>query len=140
MASEEGAEELVAEGAVAEVSPGIDRRVIEADFVVNVRAGGAAADADVTNDVAAVNLLAGLGIEIREVAVPGGHAEAVIDNDHPAIPGAITRRENDSISRDVDGISVGGGNIHAGVKFTFTAERIEALAEASGQMSIHWPK
>src|SRR5467141_2212168 len=50
-----GIERLVASGSGLHVAPGIDRRVVHADFVVNVRAGGAAADAGIAHDFAALD-------------------------------------------------------------------------------------
>jgi len=41
------------------VAPGVDRCVVHADFVVDVRAGGAAADAAIADDLAALDAGAG---------------------------------------------------------------------------------
>jgi hypothetical protein len=45
------------DGSLAQVTHGVDRRAIDADFVVHVRAGGPSADADIANRIAAPKLL-----------------------------------------------------------------------------------
>ena len=54
---------LVAGGVRAHVAPGVDRGVVHADFVMDVRAGGAAADAGVADHFAALDTRAGNGGE-----------------------------------------------------------------------------
>ena len=47
----------------AEVLVRIDGRVVDADFIVEMRASRSSARADITNDVATMNVLAGCGGE-----------------------------------------------------------------------------
>src|SRR6266446_5703996 len=61
---------LVAGGSGLHVAPGIDRRVVHAHFVVNVWAGGAAADAGIAHHFAALDPRSGNSGESREVRVP----------------------------------------------------------------------
>ena len=51
----ERGEGLVAGGSGAHVAPGINRRIVHAHFVVDVRTGGAAADTRVADHLAALN-------------------------------------------------------------------------------------
>src|SRR6267378_136376 len=74
-----GIERLVAGGSGLHVAPGIDRRVVHADFVVNVRAGGAAANAGVPNHLAALDPRSGNGSKSREVRIPRRDSKSVID-------------------------------------------------------------
>ncbi len=62
----------------AEILVGIDRSVVDADFVVKMGTGGASAGADIGDGVATVNMLSGCDCEAGKVAVAGGDAVAVI--------------------------------------------------------------
>src|SRR6202023_2235100 len=76
---------LVAGGVGAHVAPGVDRGVVHADFVMDVRASGAAADAGVADHFTALDARAGNGGEGGKMRVPGGDAEAVINHDQAAV-------------------------------------------------------
>src|SRR5579872_5570644 len=69
----------------AQVLVGIDRSVVDTNFVVKVRAGGAAAGADVADGIAAMNLLAGGDGESGKMAVAGRDAVAVVEHDGLAV-------------------------------------------------------
>src|SRR5216683_1723560 len=117
----------------AKVTPGVDRGAVEADFVVHVRPGGAAADSGVADDLSALDAHAGNDREGGKVPVSRGDAEAVVHNHQSSVARARFRGRHDSVSRSVNGLAVLGGNIHAGMERAFTRERVEALAEGSGQ-------
>ncbi len=69
----------------AQVFVGVDGGVVDADLVVEVGSGGAAAEADVADGVAAVDELSGSDGEAGEVAVAGGDAVSVIDDDGASV-------------------------------------------------------
>src|ERR1039458_4247354 len=69
----------------AEILVGIDWSVVDADFVVEMRAGGASAHDDVADGVAAMDLLSGRDREAGKVAIAGGDGMAVIDHDGFAV-------------------------------------------------------
>src|SRR6267378_8293467 len=84
-----GMERLVAGGSGFHVAPGIDWRVVHADFVVNVRAGGASADAGIAHDFAALDPCSGNGGESREVRVPRGDSKPMINHHQAAVAGVV---------------------------------------------------
>src|ERR1051325_4620202 len=67
----------------------IDRAPVDADLVMEVAAGRAAGRAHQPDQVAAVDALAGLGDALREVAVAGLDALAVVDLDHVAVAAIV---------------------------------------------------
>src|SRR5574341_2453499 len=69
----------------AQVLVGVHRRVVDADLVVQVGSGGAAAEADVADGVAAAHALAGGHGEGGQVPEAGGGAVAVVDDHHAAV-------------------------------------------------------
>src|SRR5271169_2530026 len=69
----------------AQIFVGIYGDVVDADFVVEMGAGGASALADVADGVAAVDVLAGGYSEAGKMAVAGGDAVAVVDHDGASV-------------------------------------------------------
>ena len=65
----------------AEVLVGIYWGVVDADFVVKMRARGASAFSNIANHVAAVNRLPGGDCKSGKVAIAGADAVAVVDHD-----------------------------------------------------------
>src|SRR5579863_9674861 len=113
----------------AEIFVGIDWGVVDADFVVEMGAGAASAIADVSDGVAAVDLLACSDREIGQVAVAGGDAVAVIENNGAAVAAHEVGEFDDAVGGRDHRLAHGSGNIHAGVECTFAVEGINALAE-----------
>src|SRR6266404_8049571 len=80
----------------------IDGRVVDSDFVVKVGAGGASAEADIAENVAAVYVLAGGNTEAGQVSVASSDSVAVIHRYGAAVAsqeickgyGAIGRGQN----------------------------------------------
>src|ERR1022692_4508239 len=70
----------------AQVLVRVDRHVVDAHFVVKVGSGGAAGLADVADDLAAGDVLAGEDDHAGEVSVDGVDAVAVVDGDFAAVP------------------------------------------------------
>src|ERR1700738_409217 len=78
---------LVAGGVGAHVTPGVDGGVVHADFVMDVRACGAPADAGVADYFAALDARAGNGGKGGEMRVPGGDAQSVVNHHKAAVAG-----------------------------------------------------
>src|SRR5450756_97278 len=115
-----GGDAEVGEGA-AEVLVRVYRRVVDADFVVDVVAGGAAGVSDVADDLAAHDRLAGGNGESAHVAVAGFDAVAVIDTHHAAIAVFEAGRDDDAVGGGADGSSKWAGDVDAGVELAFTS-------------------
>src|SRR5580704_3730231 len=124
----------------AEILVGIDGRVIDPDFIVEVRAGGASAEAHIANGVAAMDLLAGGYGEAGKVAVAGGDAVAVIDHDGLAVSTKEVGEGDHAIGGRDDGVTVRAANIHPAVKRTFPVKWVDALAEAAGDLAFNRPE
>src|ERR1700736_5888210 len=69
----------------AEVFVRIDGRVVDADFIVEMRARRSSAGADITDNVAAMNVLAGGGGEAGKMAVAGTDAVTMVEHDDFAV-------------------------------------------------------
>ena len=69
----------------AEVFVGIDWCVVNADFVVKMRARGASTGADITNYIAAMDFFAHSDRETGKMPVAGGDSVAVIQHDCLAV-------------------------------------------------------
>src|SRR6267378_4261262 len=124
-----GIERLVAGGSGLHVAPGIDRRIVHADFVVNVRAGRAAADTRVADHLSALHARSGNGSESRKVRVPGRDAKPVVYDNQAAITGVVFTDGYDSVGSRVNWRAVIGSHIHPRVKCTLTAERVQTLTK-----------
>jgi hypothetical protein len=116
----------------AEVFVGIHRRVVNADFVVEVGTGGATAQANVADGIAPADMLPSDDGEIGKVSVPGGDAMTVVNHDRAAITAKEIGECDVSIGRSNYGLSDAGGNIHAAMERALTIEWIDSFAERSG--------
>src|SRR4029077_2289427 len=111
----------------AEIFVGIDRGVVDANFIVEMGAGGASAQANVANGVAAMNLLSGSDGKAGEVAVAGRDAMAMVHRDQFAVSALEIREGDYTVGRCDHRVAVSTANIHAAVKCAFSIERIDAL-------------
>src|SRR6266852_6084216 len=73
------------------------------------------------------------------MGVPRCNSETMIDNHQAAIAGMVFRNGNDSIRRRVNRSAIIRRHVYAGMKRAFTAEWVQALAEAVGNVSHHRP-
>src|SRR5579863_3969581 len=94
----------------------------------------------ISNHVSTMYLLACGHVESGKVSVPGCSAKAVVNHNQPAVAWPRIRRNNNSVCSRVNRSTVLGGNVHAPVKFTFTTERIQPLAEAGGDLPGNRPQ
>src|SRR5512135_1926737 len=63
----------------------IDRFAVDAGLIVQMRAGRTACRANLADDLADADLLADFDVDLRQMAIAGGEAVAVVDLDHIAI-------------------------------------------------------
>src|ERR1700680_455803 len=115
----------------AEVLIRIDGRVVDADFVVEMRASRSSARADITNDVAAMNVLAGSCGEAGKMAVAGTNAVTMVEHDGLAITTKQVDESDDPVGRCNHLMSIAATDIYTAVEGTFTVKRINALPEAA---------
>src|SRR5580658_10337407 len=124
----------------AEILVGIDRGVVDADFVMKVGTSGASTGANVADRVATMNLLSGCDCEAGKVAVACGDAVAMIYHDRLAVSAQEVREGDHAIGGRDHRLAVGAANIHATVKCAFSVERVNALSEAGRDLAFNRPK
>ena len=124
----------------AEIFVGIDRNALDADLVVQMRRGDAARAADVSDDLATMNVLAGSDGESGEMAVSGGDAMAVIEADEVSVTVHKLSEADYAVGSGVDRGAVGNGNINAAMERAFTVEGIDPLTEGAGEASFDRPQ
>jgi hypothetical protein len=123
----------------AEVLVGIDGSAIDANFVVEVWAGGTAALADVSDDITALDSLArGYG-EAGEVAIARADAASMVHHDDLAVAAQGFGCDYDSIRGCNDLLAVRAANINPAVECAFAVKWIDALAEAARDLPFHRP-
>src|SRR5258707_12702377 len=120
----------------------IDRRVANADLVVQVRACGAAAVPDVADHLAADYGLACNHSKAGHMSVDGFNAAAVVDDHLAAVTVGHLGFLHCAVACSADGNAVGRGDIDAAVELAFavTQNRVLALAEATGDWSHDRPE
>ena len=118
----------------------INRRVVDAHLVMEVRPGGTATEADITDRIATMDVLTGRDGKAGKMAVARCDAVAVIDDDELSVSAHEIRKGDYAIRRSHDRVAVVAANIHPAVKRALTVERVDALAEAGRYLAIHWPK
>ncbi len=119
---------------------GIDRSVVDADFVVEMGAGAASAFADVADGVSAVDVLARDAGEAAQVAVTGGDAMAVIDDDGASVAAHEVGEHDHAVRRGHHRLAVSGSDINAAMESAFSVEWIDALAKTSRNGTFHRPE
>ena len=113
----------------AEIFVGIDWDIVYADFVVEVGTGTASAISDVTDGIAAVNVLTREDSETFQMAVACGDTVTMIENNGTAIAAHEVGKLNYAFRRSHDRLSVKGADINSGVKSTFAIKWVDAFAE-----------
>src|ERR1700674_1115646 len=95
---------------------GIPRGVVDAIFVVGVRPGGASAEADVADGVAAMDVLSGGDGEARKMAVAGGDAMSMVNHDGASVAAQEIGEGNCAIGRSDHRRPDTGGDVNTGVE------------------------
>ena len=96
---------------------------------MQVRPRAAAAIANVPNDVATVDFLAGDHGEAGKMAVKRAQTMPMLQNDGAAIAVHEIRITHHGIGGSDDGRTLVAGNIDPGVKRAFTIKRVNAFPE-----------
>jgi hypothetical protein len=130
---------LIAYSSALHVAPRINRRVVHANFIVHVWASRTAADARVADDLAALDTRPRHRRERREMSVPGGDAEAVVNHNQATVARMVFRDSHNPIRRCVYRRTIIGGHINARVERAFTAEWIQPFSEAVRDVSQYGP-
>ena len=113
----------------AQILVGIHRGIVDADFIVKMRTGAAAAEADVADHVAAADVLAGGNREAGKVSEARNDAVTVLKNDRSTVPAHEVSEIHDAICGCDDWLAHRGRDIDPGMKRAFTIEWIDAFAE-----------
>ena len=114
----------------------IDRFVVDAGFVVQMRAGGAAGRADAADDVADLDVLADAHVDRRQMAVAGRELVAVVDLDHLAVAAVPAGGDDGAGGGGAHRIAGVAAHVHAGVHRRTTEERIGAHAERGAYIDL----
>ncbi len=118
----------------------IDRGVVNADLVVQVRAGAVPRRADIAKDVSAANVLSLGDREPGKMSVKGLDAVAVVDDDFASVPGAHAGLHDGAIRRCAHRVALVGGDVDPGVERAFPIKGVQAGAEGTGYDPLHRPK
>src|SRR5207245_10836636 len=112
----------------------IDRRVVDADLIVQVRPCRAAAMADVADHLAANYCLTGDDSEARHMAVDGLNPMAMVDHNLAAVAAGHLSFLHDAVSGRPNRDAVRSGDIDAAgeLALAVTQNRVYALTEAAG--------
>src|ERR1700733_1052446 len=118
----------------------INRRVVNANFVVEVWSCRSSAEADITDGIAPMDVLTGGDGEAGKMAVTGGDSVAVIDHEGLAVSAHEIGERDTAIGRGDDRVAIIAADIYAAVKCPLTVERIDALTKASRNLAFNRPK
>ena len=113
----------------AQILIGIHRGVVDADLVMQVWTGAAAAEANIADYVAAADVLAGGNREAGKVSEARNDAVTVLKNDRSTVPAHEVGEIHDAIRGCDDWLAHRGRDIDPGMKRAFTIEWIDAFAE-----------
>src|SRR5450631_1685422 len=100
----------------AQVLVRVDGHVVDAHFVVEVGAGGAAGLADIADDLAAGDVLAGEDNHAGKMAVYGVYAVAVVDRDFAAVAILLGGLGDEAVAGSADESSSWCRDVDAGVE------------------------
>src|ERR1700722_232876 len=117
----------------------IHRGIVDPDLIVKVRTGTVTRRADISEDVAAPNVLAGDDREPGEMGVEGLHPVPVIDNYLASIPGSQAGLDHGAVSRCAYGVAFVGRNVDSGMEGSFPIEGIHTGTKGTGYDSLHRP-
>ena len=124
----------------AQILVGIDRDIIDTNFVVEVGTGAAAAIADVADGVATVDVLAGIAGKAFQVSVTGGDPMTVINDDRPPISTHKVRKLHNTICRSNHRLPKNGANVDSRMKCAFPVKGIDSFAERTCDGPLDGPK
>lgn len=93
---------------LSKVFVGIDWGIVDANFVMQMGSGAAAAQADVSNGIAAVNVLANSHSEVGQVSVAGCDPVAMIHHKRPSIAAEEIRKQDHAVRGSDNWLSIRG--------------------------------
>src|SRR5438874_2438871 len=103
-----------------------------------MRSGGTAGRADVADHVAALDVVARMHGESRQMAVTRGVAVSMRDVDDVSVAVGPFRLHDDAIRRGADGLSDGRGDVDGVMRTWFSRKGIRAAAEAVREDASYW--
>src|SRR5258708_36772206 len=124
----------------AQIFVRIDRDVVDAHFIVKMRAGAATAVANVADGVPAMDMLAGEDCEAFQMSVTRGNSVAVLEDDCAPVATHEVGKFHYAFGWRDDRLSVDCANINARVECTFAVEGINTLTEGSCNWPFHGPQ
>src|ERR1700722_16921567 len=96
----------------------IHRGIVDPDLIVKGRTGTVTRRADISENVAAPNVLAGDDREPGEMGIEGLHPVPVIDYYLASIPGSHAGLDHGAVSRRANSIAFAGRNVDSGMEST----------------------
>src|SRR5262249_7720830 len=108
----------------------IDRVAVDAGLVMQMRPRGTAGRSDLADDLADLDALPDLDVDLGEMPVARGEAVAVVDFNHPTVTAAPASLDHRAGSGGVNRISAIAAKINSGVHSRAPDERIGAYPEA----------
>src|SRR6185503_1689166 len=117
----------------------VGQAAVHPDLVVQMAAGGPPRRSDVTDDVAALDLLAVGDREARQVAVLRDDAEAMVEHHHVAVGAVGPGGADGRVAGGHDRLAVIGGDVEPGMKVLVVGEGILARPVVGRQPPRHWP-
>src|ERR1700677_637321 len=120
----------------------VDRRIVDANFVVQVRARGSPAVTDIADHFTTNHLLARDDCKARHVSVDRLNPVAVIDDDLAAIAVRHFSRLYSAIARSANGKPIRRADVDTGMEFALAIaqDRVFALAKATCDWSHDGPQ
>src|SRR4051812_19519666 len=100
----------------------VDWSVVDANFIMEVRAGAASAQTNVADGIATMHVLPGCDREVGKVPVAGTDSVTVVDHDGAAIAAHEIRKNHYPISRSHYSLTIGRGDVYSTMKSAFTVE------------------
>ena len=105
-----------------QIFPRIDRKAVQAHFVVEVRSRAGAGVAGIGNNIAPPNALSGLHVEAGIMSIERLDAVAMADLDHVAVTRAETGLDHHAVGRGHDRRTRLCRNVHALMELLDAAE------------------
>ena len=81
-----------------QITPRIDRRIVDADFVMNVRRRSPPALSNQSNHFTALHMSTDVGIKRGKVSIPGRNSETMVDDHQTAITATRIDEHDDAVS------------------------------------------
>jgi hypothetical protein len=131
---------LVGRGGGPEIAHWIHRRVVDANFVVQVRAGSAATNSHIADYVPTLHAHAPQHGKAREMAIPACDTKAMIDDDHLPVAGVLSRFNYHAIRTSSNALTIFARDVYAGMERSFSTEWVQALAKLSRDRADYRPE